>query len=288
MAGRLSDRYSLAALEALRVADLRDLAREHQLIGASALRKAELVGALHRHFLHLDDAAAARRRERAETLPALAPPPAPVAAVPASESAPPAPLADADPGSMRDPAWYAPPLPERYDVDRLTLMVRDPHWLFCYWELRPALLAAARAEMPGPAWPVLRILHLDDAEGVQDIWTIDIGSDAQSWYVNTGRPGGRFRAELGLTDADGRYRLLVASNTVRTPMDTPSERWDEEWVGVSREVWEELERSPRPFPGSLAGWDHFRRDLARLGAERVGASEQLSAAAPGGSKGKRS
>jgi hypothetical protein len=287
MAGRLSDRYSLAALEALRVADLRDLAREHQLIGASALRKAELVGALHRHFLHLDEAAAARRRERAETLPALAAP-APVAAVPASESAAPVPPASADPGSMRDPAWYAPPLPERYDVDRLTLMVRDPHWLFCYWELRPALLAAARAEMPGPAWPVLRILHLDEAEGVQDIWTIDIGSDAQSWYVNTGRPGARFRAELGLTDADGRYRLLVTSNTVRTPMDTPSVRWDEEWVGVSREVWEELERSPRAFPGSLAGWDHFRRDLARLGAERVGASEQLSAAAPGSGKGKRS
>jgi len=288
MAGRLSDRYSMAALEALRVTELRELAREHKFIGASALRKAELATALHRHFLHLDDAAATRRRERAERLPAQAAPP-PVAAVPASEQVETvAPPAAADPGSMRDPAWYAPPLPERYDVDRLTLMVRDPHWLFCYWELRPALLAAARAEFPGPSWTVLRILHLDDAEGVFDIWTIDIGSEALSWYVNTGRPGARFRAELGLTDADGRYRLLVASNTVRVPMDTPSVRWDEEWVGVSREVWEELERTPRPFPGSLGGWDQLRRDLARLGAERVGASERLSAAAPGGDKGKRS
>ena len=293
MAGRLSDRYDMATLEALRVTELRELAREHQLIGYSALRKTELAAALHRHFLHLDEAAAARRHERSERLPAQAAPPAPVAAVPASDVPPAAPPA-ADPGSMRDPAWYAPPLPERYDVDRLTLMVRDPHWLFCYWELRPALLAAARAEFPGPSWTVLRILHLDEAEGVFDIWTIDIGGEAISWYVNTGRPGARFRAELGLTDADGRYRLLVASNTVRSPMDMPSARWDEEWVGVSREVWEELERMPRPFPGSLGGWDQLRRDLARLGAERVGASERLSAAAPGGGnapgggKGKRS
>ena len=29
-----------------------------------------------------------------------------------------------------------------------------------------ALLAAARAEFPGPSWTVLRILHLDEAEGV--------------------------------------------------------------------------------------------------------------------------
>ncbi len=287
MAGRLSDRYSPAALEALRVADLRELARKHKLVGTSALRKAELAAALHRHFIQLDEAAAARQRERADRLPAQTAAPAPVAPVPASEAAPPTPPA-ADPGSMRDPAWYAPPLPERYDVDRLTLMVRDPHWLFCYWELRPALIAEARAEFPGPSWVVLRILHLDEAEGVHDTWTIDIGSEARSWYVNTGRPGGRFRAELGLTDADGRYRLLVASNTVRAPMDTPSVRWDEEWVGVSREVWEQIERAPRPFPGSLGGWDHLRRDLARLGSERVGASERLSATAPGAGKGKGS
>lgn len=287
MAGRLSERYSAAAMDALRVTELRELAREHKLIGYSALRKAELIAALERHFHHLDTAAAERRRERAERLPAAKAPAAPVAAVPASESAAPAPPA-ADPGAMRDPAWYAPPLPAGYGLDRLTLMVRDPHWLFCYWELTPALLAAVRAELPGPSWTVLRILHLDDAESVTDVWTIDIGQDAVSWYVNTGRPGARFRAELGLTDADGRYRLLVASNTVRAPMDAPSARWDEEWVGVSREVWEELERLPRPFPGSVGGWDHLRRDLARLGAERVGASERLSAAAPAGGKGKRS
>lgn len=287
MAGRLSERYPESALEALRVADLRALAREHQLIGAGALRKAELITALHRHFVHLDSAAVTRGRERVEHLPVQAPPTA-VAAVPASETSPAAAPPAADPGAMRDPSWYAPPLPDRYDTDRLTLMVRDPHWLFCYWELRPALLAAVRAEFPGPSWTVLRILHLDEAEGVSDTWTIDIGGDAVSWYVNTGRPGARFRAELGLTDADGRYRLLVASNTVTAPMDAPSARWDEEWVGVSREVWEQIERMPRPFPGSVAGWDQFRRDLARLGGERVGASERLSAAAPGSGKGTRS
>ena len=52
----------------------------------------------------------------------------------AKADAPAAPSTD-DPGAMRDASWYPPELPERYGTDRLTLMVRDPHWLFCYWEV---------------------------------------------------------------------------------------------------------------------------------------------------------
>ena len=69
------------------------------------------------------------------------------------EEAPPAPA----PSEMRDAAWYPPELPENYGQDRLTLMVRDPHWLFCYWELSETRVAAARAELDGPCWKILRV-----------------------------------------------------------------------------------------------------------------------------------
>ena len=43
MAGRTEVKYTLKSLEKLRVKDLRDLAREHKLIGYSQLRKDQLI-----------------------------------------------------------------------------------------------------------------------------------------------------------------------------------------------------------------------------------------------------
>jgi len=158
-------------------------------------------------------------------------------------------------------------------------MVRDPHWLFCYWEVTDGLLERVRAEFDAPTHKVLRVHLLDDGEMVMDGWEHGISEDAKNWYVHTGRPGALFRVELGLVDASGRYRRLVASNTVRAPLDAPSERWDEEWVGLSRETWERLEREARPFPGSLAGVDFLKQELKAIAAARLGASE-ISASRP--------
>ena len=292
MAGRTEVKYTLKSLEKLRVKDLRDLAREHKLIGYSQLRKTDLVSRLHRHLAKLARADKAVKTRRGKgILPALE------AALHPKGDAPSSPVAEKaepietptpqveDPGAMRDPSWYAPELPRGYGIDRLTLMVRDPHWLYCYWELSPVVFEEARAELSGASWTVLRVHLLDDANDIVDGWEYGVGPDSTNWYVNTGRPGARFRAELGLRDAEGHYRRLVASNTVSAPHDAPSERWDEEWVGLSRESWERLERRERPFPGSLGGWDVYRIEMSQIAAARLGASEVLSAAAPAG-KGK--
>ncbi len=292
MKGRTETKHTLKSLEKLRVKDLRDLAREHKLIGYSQLRKADLVSRLHRHLAKLAkaDAAAGKRRGKGK-LPALKAVLHPEGDTPSS---PPAetteaietPTPDAlDPGDMRDASWYAPELPKGYGLDRLTLMVRDPHWLYCYWELSPVVYSEARAEFSGPSWTVLRVHLLDEADAIVDGWEYGVGPDSTSWYVNTARPGARFRAELGLRDAGGQYRRLVASNTVAAPHDAPSERWDEEWVGLSRESWEKLERRERPFPGSLGGWDVYRIEMSQIAAARLGASEVLSAGAPASRKG---
>lgn len=283
MAGRKSAEITLESLSQLTVAALRKLAKENRLIGYSQLRKAALVERLHRHLGGLDADRDASRRQTLEALDRALHPAAPDApSSPVAEEPVPAPeRSSGDPGAMRDASWYAPPLPEGYGFDRLTLMVRDPHWLYCYWELRPERLAEVRAELDGQSWPVLRVNLLGEGDEVLDGWEYGVGEDARSWYVHTGRPGARFRAELGLRDNAGRYRLLVASNTVSAPMDAPSERWDEEWVGLSRESWERLGRRERPFPGSLGGWDSYRIEISQVAARRLGASEQFSAAAPG-------
>lgn len=282
MSGRKTDRYTLEALKELRVKDLRVLAKEHKLIGYSQLRKAALVERIHRHLSALAEGkVGAGRRSRLPALEATLHHPVDVpGSAPAEESSDPPP-APAGPGDMRDASWYAPDLPSGYGSHRLTLMVRDPNWLYCYWELRPERLTAARDELDGQGWTVLRVHLLDEDDNVLDAWEYGVGEDTLNWYVNTARPGSRFRAELGLRDEGGRFALLVDSNAVTSPQDAPSERWDEEWVGLSRESWERLERRERPFPGSMSIWDEKRIELSQVAAERLGASERLSAAAPG-------
>ncbi len=287
MSGRKMDRYTLEALKELRVKDLRVLAKEHKLIGYSQLRKADLVERIHRHLSALAKGkVGAGRRSILPALEAALHHPVDSPGSPPAEESPAPPPAPAKPGDMRDASWYAPDLPQGYGHDRLTLMVRDPNWLYCYWELRPDLLDEARSKFSDNAWPVLRVHLLSEDDSVLDAWEYGVGDDAVNWYVDTARPGSRFRAELGLRDVGGHYALLVGSNTVTAPQDAPSERWDEEWVGLSRETWERLERRERPFPGSMSGWDRNRLELSQVAAEHLGASERLSAAAPG-STGKR-
>ncbi|MCP4547740.1 MAG: DUF4912 domain-containing protein [bacterium] len=276
--------HSTSELDKLRVADLRALAREHKLIGYSQMRKADLVRLVSRHLTAMEESkkqsAAERARAYAEMFPGK-----PVAASGASASSTvpekAEPLPEHDPGAMRDASWYPPELPEAYGENRITLMVRDPRWLFCYWEVTPRLLATARAEFDGPSRKVLRVHMLDADDHVFDGWEQGVSDRASNWYLQSNRPGTRFRIELGLTDDSGRYIRLVISNTVVTPIDSPSEKWNEEWVGLSRETWEYLERASRPFPGSLAGMDFSRTELKQMVAAHI-AGSNLSASRQAG------
>jgi len=277
-------------LRRLKVAELRAMARELRLIGYSHLRKDDLVDLIARHLRREARRQAEQRRQVAAELgrplpegeptpPLVEAPGAPSAASAAGEAAAPAASVTPEtapappPGEMRDAAWYPPELPETYGEDRITLMVRDPRWLFCYWEVTDALRSRVRADFAEDPWTVLRIHLLGDGDLVADGWEEGVPEGSRSWYLHTGRPGARFRVELGLKDATGLYRTLVASNTVQAPQDQPSGRHAEEWVGLSREAWHELERTARPRPGSVAGAEFFKHELERMVAARLGGSE---------------
>ena len=281
------DKYSRQNLAKLRVIELRTLAKKHKLIGYSQLRKDDLVRRLALHLAALGkatDVATAEAGQGGKPNALTTATPAtgePVAASGAEPSpAPDEEPAGDDPGAMRDASWYPPELPDGYGIDRITLMVRDPHWLFCYWEVSEELLAAARVRMRGPSHRILRIHVLDGAGAEVDLWDQDVNDFATSWYLETGRPGARFQIELGLSDESGNYVRLVISNTVSTPADTPSESWDEEWVGLSRDTWEHLEQTIHPFPGSMVGMQMSPKELKAMAAARIGGSE-LSASRPG-------
>lgn len=120
------------------------------------------------------------------------------------------------------------PIPERYGYDRLVALVRDPQWIFGYWEMSGGLMerityARGHALIEASAW-VLRLHRIDEDCAID----MEIDPSIGNWYIHVGKPG-RYQLELGLLTPDGEWISLLASNEIITPAEGLSDRIDEEW-----------------------------------------------------------
>jgi hypothetical protein len=151
---------------------------------------------------------------------------------PVPASLPPAPPAVA-------PAPPPSDLPVRYGVDRLVILVRDPHWVYAWWELTDGTLAEGRGRLDAAADLVLRVydvsaIHWDGSNHHAE-FDIEVEDLAGNWYIEIGKPGSSHVAELGLRTRDGRFLALVRSNVVTLPRDSMSPVVDEEWMVVEED-----------------------------------------------------
>jgi hypothetical protein len=112
--------------------------------------------------------------------------------------------------------------PETYGVDRVRLMVKDPEWLFAYWDLSRRSVDALRREVGerGMALTRLTLRITDPGHGGTSVILLPYG--ARAWYVRADRAPRSYRASLGWTLPSGQFRALAESNVVRTPRSGPS------------------------------------------------------------------
>jgi hypothetical protein len=112
--------------------------------------------------------------------------------------------------------------PESYGIDRVRLLVRDPEWLFAYWDVSPKSIEALRRQVGERSAAVARLtLRIADpvSGGTSDIL---LPPGSRWWYVRADSARRSYRAELGFTLASGDFRSLAKSNTVTTPRVGPS------------------------------------------------------------------
>lgn len=129
-----------------------------------------------------------------------------------------------------------PEIPHTYGKTSITAMVRDPYWIFAYWEISKATKEDIAARYGHNAWkssrPVLKVYDatnlyfFDSREAVE----IQINDFANNWYINTGMPGHSYFIELGRILHDGTYIFIARSNMVSTPRNDVSEIVDLEWL----------------------------------------------------------
>ena len=128
-------------------------------------------------------------------------------------------------------------LPTQYGRDMLTVLVRDPRWIFCYWEIIGGTVENFKKQLGDEFEKAKFVLRAYDVSGVNftgsnanRFFDVSVNRYANNWYIETGAPGSSWCVDLGLLLPDGRFITILRSNIVHTPPEGASEITDEEWM----------------------------------------------------------
>lgn len=262
-------------LQACTKVRLAAMARQRGISGYASMPKADLIRALIRKTRKGRlSSAAARKVVRPHPQPAAARKttrngsaaharPAARAAAPADVPVPP----------TRD-------LPTVHAKDRIVVMVRDPYWLHCYWELTRHALQRAEAAL-GQDWhaarPILRLFDVSSHDitsaSEAPLRDIPIHGGCNNWYIDVHNPPRSFRVDIGYLSKQGRMFTLARSNVVTTPRPGSIAAVDGNWADLDEQKANRIYAMSGGFDlhtGSLEIKELFEERLGRpLGAPAV-------------------
>ncbi len=137
-------------------------------------------------------------------------------------------------------------MPGRYHEDKIVVQVRDPWWIHTYWEVRNATVEDIKNSLGTRfhgAKSVLRVYDVSfisfNGNNAHGYFDIEVGLEAQNWYIDVGSAGRSWCIDIGFRLNDGTFVLIARSNVVTTPLDGPSWITDEEWM-VPEEIFARL------------------------------------------------
>ena len=133
-------------------------------------------------------------------------------------------------------------LPSSYDTTQLALIVRDPHWVYAYWDIAPSSVAKISQQIGDEVHSASYVLRLYEVSYIDfngtnanHFFDIDVGPFTKNWYINLWADNASYCADLGLRTRDGKFHPLVRSNFITTPRVTTSPRSDVIWMEVKEE-----------------------------------------------------
>ena len=124
-------------------------------------------------------------------------------------------------------------------------MVKDPWWLYAYWEIQPTIERQVRSQLApeeiGGLSSTLRVYDITGRnfpeEPAHGWFDVTLSGLASNWYVHVNAPNRSFVIDIGLLTRRGRFLTLARSNRVTTPRAEPSDVLDEEWLTSDELYW---------------------------------------------------
>jgi len=130
-------------------------------------------------------------------------------------------------------------LPSSYDRTKLTLIPRDPYWMYAYWEISPSSIEEMKKELGDEFYSAAYVLRVYDiscidfnGSNAHRQFDIDVGREASNWYVNLWNDNVGLCADIGLRLPDGRFIKLARSNFATTPRANSSGRHEQAWMST--------------------------------------------------------
>lgn len=101
----------------------------------------------------------------------------------------------------------------------ITLLARDPNWLYVYWELSDSNIKTFIQEFGEELWeksiPVLKVTNISK----NDIFYIRINGFSNNWYINVPDSNCLYMVEIGRKISEHFFISLSNSNCIVTPAD---------------------------------------------------------------------
>ena len=121
-------------------------------------------------------------------------------------------------------------LPGGYGDNKIILLVRDPYWIYAYWEISEKRIEEIRKEIGGEtfekSFACLRVYNVDNWNS----FDIENLGGASNWYINVPACNVSYCVDIGFKTPDGRFIAAARSNVVTTPLDRMSDVIDEKWM----------------------------------------------------------
>jgi hypothetical protein len=137
--------------------------------------------------------------------------------------------------------YYLPPL---YGEDALVALVKDPYWIYAYWEVTDKTRQNFNKTYGDSMWelstPLLRIYDLTESGAAVTLDVpfndLQINPFADNWYINVGQPNHTYCLDLGRLLPNGTFITVLRSNTVTTPSDRIADIIDPLWPPIDA-IW---------------------------------------------------
>ncbi|MEW6534473.1 MAG: DUF4912 domain-containing protein [Candidatus Auribacterota bacterium] len=127
--------------------------------------------------------------------------------------------------------------PQEYGSTKIVLMVRDPYWMYAYWEVTYQKIEEMKKKIGDQFNNSKLILRVKDttnssADDTDKYFDIHLAPGANNWYINVPSDCSDYIVDLGFLSPDGKFYLVARSNRISVPRVGVSDEVDEEYATI--------------------------------------------------------
>ena len=132
-------------------------------------------------------------------------------------------------------------LPTYSATTRITLIVKDPFWIYAYWEIADSSVEDVKRQLGGNLDGARFVVRMYDVTykdfngfNANHWFDVEVGRHSNNWYISIWNDNTSYLGEIGIAHHSGRFFPMARSNFVHTPRSGSSNRFEEIWMDLAQ------------------------------------------------------